>query len=575
MLFLLLGWATGGAGAASPRLLLVYDVTVTGTQRSDWLVPALSNLLGHFDGSVTALPSARYRAGQVAQYEAVCYLGGVPARLPQALLADLYDSDRPVCWIGKNLEQLAARFSLGRYGFHLTPAAGNFEQVRYRGQLLPRAPAPLAGIALDDPNLCHLLATAEAKGRRTPYAVRAGRLWYFPEAPFAPRDDLGASLALADQLHDVLAQHHPPRRSAAVIITGLTPESNPRAVRRLVRVLSEARVPYALAVTPQYLDPEGAREVRLAERPALVEVLQEAQQAGAALIVSGLTSQSAGRTGTEAEFWDEVRHGPLLERSSEDTHRRLTESVAQLVGCGLYPTLWSTPRGLASPADYVEIAACFSTAWERRLPGLAAPAPQLLPYSVRRDSYGQQLFPDNLPPLTGNTEVVLSSARRLEAVTDPFAGLALSPETDPRAVKAVLRELRRHGWGFQDLRQLDTWVKSEPITLRTAAQTAPLGTLLPPRWNATVVAPGQAVRALTGPGEQMRRETHLAPGDIVVASPPGFDLVTVFTGQKPLPRATHALVGAVTRLVTLFGVIACSLFFVIYLGHTALHRRRA
>jgi len=569
-LLLLVGLAAGPAWAAPRPVLVVHSTEAKG----DWAVPALVNLLGHFGCTVTALPARAYTPDEIDRYGAVIYLGVRSETLPRALLDDLYDTALPICWVGNNLEQLADRFSLGRYGFRLTGRQVKCDAVIYRGQSLAPALREITEIAVDRPDLCETLAM----GGAAPYAVRSGGLWYLPEMPLVGVGETGSWLVLADQLHAVIGETHPPRRTALVCITGVSPLSDDGKVRTLVTLLATQRVTPAIAVTPLHRDPSSNRDIRLYERDDVAAALRSAQRNGAAILAHGLTHQSAARTGEEAEFWDEARHGPLLERSSEDTHRRVDQAINELAACELYAVAWATPRGLAAPADYAEMAQNFSTVWERRLPHPAAPVSQLFPFLIFRDSNGQQIVPESRLTLGkgDRAEALLKQARPFEAVCDPWVSFAITPEASPREVARLVSELRRAGWQFADLRRLDNWVKSTPLQIYTRARSVALRQVVPVGWNATLFLPD---------GSRDRRFEHAAkeglsanetvqPRAILVAYPPGVDIDATFIVGGPMRRFTHGLVVDITRTVTLFAIGACVLFLLLYMAQIAFQRRR-
>ena len=351
-------------------MLVVSSAAATARPAQDWTIPALVSLLGHFDATITTVTAGTYRAGQADKADAVFYLGADKEPLPAVLLADLYDSDHPVCWIGGNLEQLAAAL-LARTLRLRVDDAPHARALPHRP--LPRRLPPPPGRAARRP------AAARPAGRRkrwpprdgpegasTPYLVRSGHFWYVADLALTGVDQPGAWLALADQLHQILSQEHPSRRTASACLIDINPMSDGKNLRNLIHTLEGQKVPVALAITPLYRNPRQNQEVRLLEQDGLVAVLIEAQAHGATVLVDGLTHQSASETGTEPEFWDGRRHRPLVERDSEDTHRRIDQAINELAACGLYPVGWTTPDGSASPADYAEVKRSFTTVWERR-----------------------------------------------------------------------------------------------------------------------------------------------------------------------------------------------------------------
>ena len=391
---------------------------------------------------------------------------------------------------------------------------------------------------------------------------------------------MGAGWAeLADQLHEVLGEEHRPRKTALLCLSEINPLTDARALRALTRALTEEHVPFALAVTPIYRDPARKRDTRLLEEDGLVRVLRDAQEGGAAIISLGLTYQSAKRTGEEAEFWDEQRHAPLLERSSEDTHRRIDLAINEFAACGLYPVAWSTPRGMATPADYAEMAQSFSTVCENRLPSLHAPSPQSFPYPIARDGYGQRIVPGSTARLTGRqrSRAALQVAKEAEIVRDPWVSFAITPDATAAEVRKLVSGLRKRGWEFANLRKMNNWVKSTPLQTYTRAQDTRLGEVIPAGWNATLFLPnGKRDRQFERAAKEgYGQDAKLPAGAIAVAYPPGVDLDEVFLPGGPGRHLTHAMAQGTMRAVTLFAIGACLLFLALYLVQVTLQRRRA
>lgn len=565
--------------AAEKRVLVVYSGDGKAAYTAQWVVPALLNLLGHFECAATAVSASAYRAGQVGASDATIYLGlGATADLPAALLADIYDSDKPICWLGGDISQLGSRFSLGRYGFRvdLLTAADQYSRVLYQAQVLKRPRAPLSRITATDRVSCQVLATVEGGPASLPYAVRSGRFWYFADIPLLETDQNGSYLVLADQLHEILNQRHSARRTALIVIAGVSAQTDPGALRGLAGYLQSEKLPYAIAVTPVFREPARHSSVPLSSRRSVVGVIRGAQRAGAAIIDSGLTHQYQGRSDDDAEFWDIAGNRPPLGRTPADTTKRISDAVAELGRCGLYPIVWSTPLGRASSSDYIEIARSCGATWERRLTSALAPAPQTFPYLIKRDSFGQQVIPDNLSPLhsSDEAETILEQARSQTVVPDPWLTLVLAPEAPIDSVRLLVSALQEMGFGFADLRRTAQWMKGKSLEIHSCGEPTALTKLIPAGWDATVLGPEKRdLKRYEDDGSDEREITELRPGALLIAYPKGDRPHEIFALEGGPEELAQRAVTAIARAVVAFAAVACIVFIIIYVIQISLLRR--
>lgn len=593
--------AAGQARASAARVLVVHSGSNRPADAAAWIVPSLVNLLGHFDCTATVVPAAAYQPGQIEAHDAVIFLGLRPGqRIPEGFLADVYDTERSVCWLGGNLDQLAGRFPLGRYGFRIEPGQpqAQYDRVVYRGQLLRRSSTPLTPIAVTDKEVCTILATTEGADAPLPYVVRSGRFWYFADMPLEETEETGSWLVLCDQLHEILRQPHRPKRTALLVITEVSAETDAGALRNLVGYLQRENLPYALAVVPVLRDPKQGVEIALSKRRAVVGAARAAQRAGAAVIAYGYSHGLAGGEGEEAEFWDIARNRPPAGHDLVDTRSSMDRAVAELARCGLYPVAWATPGGRASAGDYAEIARYWSTVWERRLPHALARRPQPFPFLIARDGYGQRVVPDNLSPLGGSTQTdgggalvfatprsarspsVVEVERALEqvrcqsVVPDPWVTAAVRPDTALEAVKLLVAGLRETGYQFADLRREANQVTGSALHIHTTADPTRIAGLIPTGWDGAILGPGRRELArYEDRGADQRERARLRPGAILITYPAGGRPREVFAFEGGSDELARRAVSRIARAALIFAVGACLVFIAIYLAQVALQRR--
>ncbi len=566
------------AGPAGPHVLVVHDPPTQAAPGLRAAVPALIALLGHFDCRIQVIETDAYQGGEAEDHDAVIYVGlKEGTKLPRALLRDLSRTEKPVCWLGANLGQLDARALVRVRGFEIVPSEPQVEYTRvlYRGQLLSRPDIPLARLRLARPEKCEVLAQAEGGGPEIPYAIHSGNLWYFSDPPLQTFAPDGCYLVLCDQLHAFLGVSHPEERKVLLRIADVNPLTDPDAVRNLSGLLRTEEVPFAIAITPVYRDPARGVEEPLSAKRRLVGILREAQTAGAAVIAEGYTHQSFGRTGEDAEWWDVKRDLPLASRSAVETRRRVKKSVAELLKCGLVPVAWTTPKGRAGAGDYAVFAEHFSTACERRQPTETAREPQVFPFLIRSDNYGQRILPDNLPSLgkEGKVERVLEQVHPQSLVPDPWVTVNISPEAPPEAVRMLLAELRGMEYRPVDIRRMTNWVKVENLGIYTQVAPRPLADLLPKGWDAFMLVPGQrGAQSFEKPGRDGRETAVLKPGAVLVTFPAGMRPKQVFAFEGGPEAASHRLVLWVARAALIIGLILVGVFGLAYVAQLLTRR---
>lgn len=567
-----------GAEATARRVLLVHDAGAKPSPAEEQAIGWTCDLLGHFEADVSVLAAERYAPGAAGEHDATVFLGLRPgAPLPEALLADCEEGKEPVCWIGGGVEQLIARAREDRYGFAVGPASAGGGKVLYKDGSYRREPAGLPTVTITSSDRCRPVAMVEDGGKRLPYAVRSGRLWYFPEVPLAGGRGASVHLVLCDQMHEIMEASHEVHRTALLYIAGVTPETDAGRVSALLRTLQAEGVPFGIEVAPTAGASGARRSTQLADRRRLVSVLRGAQRAGAS-IIAALPETGAGRGSVS---------------------RQADGALRELARCGLYPIAWSVARQRYPGEQAAELGDLCSTLLDRGAGEAQRAAPQM-PFAIApgaalrsTSQQGQRVMPGNLPvrqaqgrpvrqaqgrPVLaqgqGEVEAMLAAARRQAVVPDPWVTAGIAVGAPAAAVSLLVSGLQDAEFRFHDLRFADNSTRVESLLVRTVSAQHKLGELLPQGWGATVLGPEPGASLHLDRADKERlAETIVRPGAIVVGYP-GARPAVVFSFEGDAEQVTQRAVHGLARVIVLLAVAAAALLLGIYLVQLGQRRGR-
>ncbi len=572
---LLLATLSLASQAAAQNVLLVHDAGAAPRPAERRAILAARDLLGHFEQEVTVTATQGYRSHLLAGYDAVVYLGlRDGAELPEAFLADCYDLDRPLCWLGANLAQLAQRFSLGRYGFDIAeaPPEAPPTRVSYRGMPYWREEAPLPHVTVTEPQVCETIAVAvDSRGEQLPYAVRSRNLWYFPDIPLDSGRKGGTHLILCDQMHDFLGQAHNTVRTALLYVAAVTPHTDAGKLTALLRQLQREGVPFALEVDPLAPTTQPGQLLRLSRRRGLVGVLRGAQRAGASIIAAA-PEPTLGRQAA-----DSLDTGAESERAPTpaDPARSMEAVLEELTHCGLYPLAGAVGPDLRPEGEASALAGLFSTVLEPE--GVdGRPDALAMPFLILRDQHGLRVMPGNVPTLNqgrGEVEAMLEAARRQATVPDPFVTVGLAPEAPSRSVTLLVNGLRNMDYRFANLRHTSNLTKTQSLQIQTTGSPRLLADLLPEGWEATLLGPKPEAHLRFDRSDRDRQEeTLVAPGALLISYPPGGEPKVVFSFEGDAQQVTQRMVHRIAHWVVIFALAASAILLLIYVFQAAQRR---
>ncbi|MDR5697814.1 MAG: DUF2334 domain-containing protein [Armatimonadota bacterium] len=417
----------------------------------------LVNLLGHFRVLVETQTVSDYRAGDVHKFDAVIYQGTQwDAPLPPRLLADLDRYTGSVLWVGANLWQLL-RVTDSDLGIDqpIPVSVSAMDAVRYRGvEAVVRPRIPILGVRQREMTV-EVVAEGSVGQQHAPVVVRKNNFWYVAGYLYVEPETTPLQWIVADLLHDVLRTPHAADRRAVLVVSNVHPQVEPTDLWRLAAFSDRSGVRMVVAVTPTFVDPVLEIQVRLEDRPAVVDGLRALARSGADIVLAGYSHQFRGRTGTDFEFWDALRGQAREDDSVELIRDRLSAGLTALRRVGLFPIAWMTPGGLASPFDYTMFGNTFSLMVESRQYAFAhgRPVQQRFPYLVWQDVHGHTVLSPNVLarewPQSGH-----DTFRALRMVRDALAVIDVPSTASDAVLGEIVAAAKREGFAFTSLRQL-------------------------------------------------------------------------------------------------------------------------
>ncbi|MGA9116886.1 MAG: DUF2334 domain-containing protein [Bacteroidota bacterium] len=565
---LILGMAACCARAAESSILILVEGSSAASSPAVGEGRQLANLLGHFSLEADILGTNDYRAGMIRNYRRVFYIGFTSTnRPPESFLEDAASAATPLLWIHTGFVAFSSRPDVrSRLGFFALrmDSTGGFDRVIAGRRTFTREEPNIHLVEVRDPARVEVLASAVSSrtGKRTPYILRSGDFWYVADPPFSLATPTDRYLLFADLLHEVLGIPHEESRSAILRIEDINPLENPDRLRDIADLLARKGVPFLVGVSPVFVDPSAGLRVTLSQKPDIVDALKYMTRNGGTIIMHGVTHQYKGITGSDFEFWDEQRDGPIVGETADAHRRKIELGLREFMKNGLYPLLWETPHYAASSLLYAVVGEYFSTAMEQRLVIENSAYSQFFPYRIERDIYGQTIYPENLGyvPIddagrtdTAAASAILEGARSLLGVRDAVVGHFFHAFADLGELERIVDGIQGLGYTYRDVREdrNRAVLKDRVILSGTQSYGIELADqyLTETTWSRDGEIIGKTVSGARARGA-VRRDVRLEPGRLYVAEPSEFrerergwlertvqKVQSLLAPEEPSPRA--------------------------------------
>lgn len=432
-------------------------------------------LLRHFCTKTTLIPlEDQFSVNDQPESDVIFYVGAVYRQsIPNEFIRFVSKSDKRICWINYNLN-LLFKNKLTDWGcdyLELDESSGY--EIFYQETAFTKLDTSLNIIQINNPDKWEVFATAVSKEREVPYAVKSNNFWYFADLPTNYVTEGGRHIVFSDLLHDILREYHQEKHTALVRIEDVNPTTEPNSLRAIANFLASKHIPFAVGLTPFYLDPSTNTAISLSDNLEMVKALHHVISKGATIVLHGVTHQYRGQTTIDYEFWDGLNDGPIFHDSEDYVRERIIRALEECYKNEIYPLAWETPHYAASRLDYSVIDQFFSTSYERRQTLDILGTDQLLPFFIPSRENRVQLIPENLgyiPIDAPSPDPMVNFAQKNLVLRDGFASFFFHPFVSLDVLKELVERITALGYSFEDISKLDNKVVTPTMTIVSGQQ---------------------------------------------------------------------------------------------------------
>jgi len=455
------------------KVLILNEGVVDQKSKAVGISNQLKNLLGHFDDlSVKIEDINSYKKGEIESVDYIFYVGYSKENIPsETIMADISKSKKKIFWINSGFDVFSSKYDLKSiFGFEVKGTATNLgvNTIISGTKTFTKDQAICNKITVSNKSVSIIAKGKSSKTKQeTPYIVRSGNFWYIADLPFLNATETDRYLLFCDLLHDFLGINHQENHQALIRIEDVTPMDNPDKIREIADIFSSRGVPFMLGFVPIYINPTADIHVNLSDRPEMVDALKYVIENGGTIVMHGVTHQYRGISTDDFEFWDGSRRQPIADENADDIEIKLKNGIDEFIKNDIYPMLWETPHYTASDLTYKTVAKHFSTAIEQRLTINDFDFGQSFPYIIKKDLYGQTIYPENqgYVPLNNNLDSsmkvvdrIISNSKTMLNVRDGIASCFFHSFLDLRLLKHLIDGLQENGFKFLDMR-------TQPLTV--------------------------------------------------------------------------------------------------------------
>jgi len=468
------------------KVLILNEGVVDQKSHANGISNQMLNLLGHFDNlSVKMEDAGSYKKDEIEAVDYVFYVGYSRENKPtDVFMNDVLKSKKNIFWINSGFDVFSAKYNVKQtFGFDVKGMATSVGvNAIISGTKFFTKQQPICyQINVANKNVEVIAKGKSIKTKKeTPYIVRSGNFWYIADLPFLNATETDRYLLFCDLLHDFLGVKHAESHQAMIRIEDVTPIDSPDKIREIADIFASEKIPFLLGFVPIYINPTADIHVNLSDRPEMVDALKYVIENGGTIVMHGVTHQYRGISTDDFEFWDGSRRQPIADENATDIEIKLKTGIDEFIKNDIYPMIWETPHYTASNLTYQTVAKHFSTAIEQRLTINDFDFGQSFPFIIKKDMYGQTIYPENegYVPLNKNFDTsmvvvdhIVTNAKTMRFVRDGIASCFFHSFLDTKLLKHLIKGLKEDGFTFLDMRTQPLTVNYSDKLITTQAGT--------------------------------------------------------------------------------------------------------
>ncbi|SFG32932.1 Uncharacterized protein YdaL [Halobacillus alkaliphilus] len=411
-----------------PEVLVVYT---TGTNELTEQQRKLDLLISHFTKEVRFTSAEELAREDLNDITHLFYFGEEQRTLPKNTVRLIDDFTGVKMVLGYNETQFPHSYSFVKKNGNTT--IENLTLKKTKETITLSEPHQIFKISKDSD--ARTLISAEESGSEHPLLIKSYSNYYYADSEISLED----AILMGEVLHQVFETNHRESHPAVIRLEDVNPRLDPEMLRQCAEVLIERNIPFMVAVTPVYKNPETGEEYHLTDAPDLLNVLKDIEVQGGAIVLHGYSDQSgSGITGDGFEF-------SKMEYSELET--RIEKGKEELVKLGLTPLALETPHYTISQEGYEAAASHFTNYlgqlqltddnWKVMMeaPYLTSPTflkgMELIPETLRYVQEGEVHSIERMGERAGNLMILRDSV--LSAFYHPYLG--------PEGLEEVIEEM--------------------------------------------------------------------------------------------------------------------------------------
>lgn len=459
------------------QILIIYDSRYKQGEKIDNVL-AFRQLLGHFNTMVDEVLETNYKTNNLREYDYIFVMGNGTGVEDEKLLKDLNNYKGTICWIGRGIDKYIETNSIKYIGksneiikvyYNNGQIIKNNENIENLNRYHFNKYINPDIVSIQDEQV-EVYSWLYDGVNKYPYIFRKNNFYFIAGLEFYG-DMYNIS---SDILYNIFKKTAEDRIKFFIRIEDVHPFRNTEKLKQIADYLYNEDIPFIISLIPAYYSEETKYVTKMGDIPDFINTIKYMQNLGGSVILHGYQHSTADGdiTGEGFEFWDSKKDQPIKENEAEIIHDKVYEGLRECVENGIYPLGFEAPHYAISSNGYKQLKKYFSTYCGQVQCSDLKSITITYPYEI----YNTNLFNHLLPENTGYVDISLKNPtgtikKKFEQnsfVRGYTGGMFFHSYLDIRYLKDIVEFLKSKNVAFYDLKQVETWVKCDDISIMSS-----------------------------------------------------------------------------------------------------------